>query len=59
MQYLGPAVSSGLIVVKLKQILEYRDHVGFENSLPHINQAVIYLRSHNKFCENISIVKGL
>ena len=34
MQYLGPAVSNGLIVVKLKQILEYRDHVGFEIHKP-------------------------
>ena len=45
-----PAVSNGLIVVKLKRDLEYRSHVYFEPIRAHIvNQALIYLKSYNKF----------
>ena len=54
------AVSSGLILVKLKRDLKYEGYVYFEPVLPHIiYQALAYLKSHNKFYENISITKGL
>ena len=55
-----PSVSNGLIVVKLKRDLKYRGHVYFEPVCPHvIYQALIYLKLHNKFYEDISIAKGL
>ena len=55
-----PSVSNGLIVVKLKRDLKYRGHVYFEPIRPHvIYQALIYLKSHNKFYEDISIAKSL
>ena len=31
-----PPVSNGLIAVKLKRDLKYRDHVGFESVCPYI-----------------------
>ena len=55
-----PSVSNGLIVVKLKRDLKYRGHVYFEPVRPHvIYQALIHLKSRNKFYEDISIAKGL
>ena len=55
-----PSVSNGLIVVKLKRDLKYRGHVYFEPIRPHvIYQAMIYLKSHNKFYEDISVAKSL
>ena len=55
-----PAVSNGLIVVKLKRNLKYRGHVCFELVRPYIvYQAIAYLKSYNKFYEDISIAKGL
>ena len=55
-----PAVSNGLIMVKLKRDLKYRGHVCFERVCPHIvYQAVNHLKSYNKFYEGISIEKGL
>ena len=54
------AVSSGLIVIKLKQDLKYQGHVFFEPVRQHmIYQLLSYLKSHNKFCKDISIEKGL
>ena len=54
------SVSNGLIVVKLKWDLKYRGHVYFEPVRLHvIYQALIYLKSRNKFYEDISIAKGL
>ena len=54
------AVSGGLIVVKLKRNLKYRGHVYFELVRPYIvYQAITYLKSYNKFYEDISIAKGL
>ena len=50
----------GLIVVKLKRDLKYRGHIYFEAVRPHIlYQALTYLKSYNKFHEDISIAKGL
>ena len=55
-----PSVSNGLIVVKLKGDLKYMGCVYFEPVRPHaIYQALSYLKSHNKFYEDISIPKGL
>ena len=55
-----PAVSNGLIVVKLKRDLKYRGHVCFERVCPHIvYQEVNHLKSYNKFYEGISIAKDL
>ena len=55
-----PAVSNGLILVKLKRDLKYRGHVFFKPVRPHIiYQALSYLKSHNKFYEDISVTKGL
>ena len=55
-----PAVSNGLIVVKLKRDLKYRGHVYLEPVHPHIvYQTVNYLKSYNKFYEGVSIAKGL
>ena len=45
-----PAVSHGLILVKLKRDLKYRGHIYFESDRPHIiYQALTYLKSHSKF----------
>ena len=55
-----PAVSNGLNVVKLKRDLKYSGHVYFEPVRPHIvYQVLTYLKSYNKFCDDISIAKGL
>ena len=55
-----PAVSNGLILVKLKSDLKYRGYAYFEPVRPHIiYQALTYLKSHNKFYEDISVIKGL
>ena len=54
-----PSVSNGSIVVKLKRDLKYRGNVYFEPVRSHvIYQALIYLKPHNKFYEDISIAKG-
>ena len=54
------ADSNGLFVVKLKQDLKYRDYVYFEAVRPNvIYQALNYLKTHNKFYEDISISEGL
>ena len=54
------SVSNGLIMVKLKRDLKYRGHLYFDPVGPHvIYQALIYLKSHNNFYEDISIAKGL
>ena len=55
-----PSVSNGLIVVKLKRDLKYKGHVYFEPICAHvIYQTLTYLKSHNKFYEDVSIAKGL
>ena len=55
-----PAVSNGIIVVKLKRDVKNRGHVYFEPVRPTIiYQALTYLKLHNKFYKDISIVKGL
>ena len=56
-----PAVSSGLIVVKLEHNFKFRGHVYFEPVRPNmvIYQVLAYLKSHHKFYEDISIAKGL
>ena len=55
-----PAVSNGLIVVKLKRDLKYRGHVYFEPVRPNIiYQALTYLKLHNKFYKDIFIAKSL
>ena len=55
-----PAVSNGLILVKLKCDLKHKGHEYFEPvCLYTIYQALTYLKSHNKFYEDISITKGL
>ena len=52
-----PADSNGLIVVKLKRDLKYRGYVYFEPVRPNvICQALNYLKTHNKFYEDISIL---
>ena len=54
-----PAVSNGLIRVKLKRDLKYRGLVYFEPVRRHIvYQTLTYLKSYNKFYEDISIAKG-
>ena len=54
-----PSVSNGLIFVKLKRDLKYRGHVYFEPVCPHIIYHVLtYLKSRNKFYEDISVTKG-
>ena len=53
-------VSNGLIFASLKRDFKYRRHVYFEPIWPHvIYQAIAYLKSHNKFYEDISIAKSL
>ena len=55
-----PADSNGLIVVKSKRDLKYRGYVYFEPICPNvICQALNYLKTHNKFYEDISISEGL
>ena len=52
-------VSNELILVKLKRDLKYRGHVYFEPVCQHIiYQALTYLKSHNKFYEDISVTKA-
>ena len=47
-------------MIKLKQDLKYQGHVFFEPVRQHmIYQLLSYLKSHNKFCKDISIGKGL
>ena len=54
-----PEVSNGLILVKLKRDLKYRGHVYLEPVRSHvIYQALTYLKSHNKFYEDISVTKA-
>ena len=54
------ADSNGLIVGKVKQDLKYRGYVYFEPVCPNvIYQALNYLKTHNKFYEDISISEGL
>ena len=51
-----PADSNGLILVKLKRDLKYRGHVYFEPVRPTVvHNALNYLKSHNKFYEDISV----
>ena len=46
--------------MKLKRDLKYRGYVYFEPVRPHIvYQVLTYLKSYNKFYEDISIAKGL
>ena len=55
-----PADSNGLIVVKLKRDLKYRGYLYFEPVCPNvIYEPLHYLKTHNKFYENISVSKGL
>ena len=55
-----PAESIRSIVVKLKRDLMYRGYVCFEPVRPNvIYQALNYLKTHNKFYEDISISEGL
>ena len=52
----GQEFCNGLIVVKLKRNLKYKIYVYFEPALPYImNQALTYLKSHNKCYEYLSI----
>ena len=54
-----PAVSSELILVRLKRDLKYRIHIYFEPVCSHIlYQALAYLKSHNNVYTDISITKG-
>ena len=58
--YQGQQISNGLIVVKLKRNLKYKGHIYFQPVRPHIvYQALTYLKSYNKFYQDISIAKGL
>ena len=55
-----PAVSNGLIVLKMKRDLKYKGHAYFEPVRPYIvYQALTYLKSYNKFYDDISIAKIL
>ena len=55
-----PADSNGLIVVKLKRDLKYKGYVYFKPVRPNvIYQALNYLKTHNKFYEDISISESL
>ena len=55
-----PADANGLIVVKSKRDLKYRGYVYFEPICRNvICQALNYLKTHNKFYEDISISEGL
>ena len=54
-----PAFSNEVIIEKLKRDFQYRSHVYFELVRPHIMyQPLKYLRSHNKFYEDISFANG-
>ena len=56
----GLQFSNGLIVVKLKQDLQYRCYVYFEPVLQNvIYLTVYYLKTHNKLYEDIFISEGL
>ena len=53
-------VSNGLGIVKLKWGLKWSGHLYFESVCPHIiYQAIAYLKSHNKFYEDIPVIEGL
>ena len=55
-----PPDSNGLIVVKLKRELKDRGYVYFETVRPNvIYQVLNYLKTHNKFYNDISISVGL
>ena len=55
-----PADSNGLIVVKLQRDLKYKGYIYFEPVRPNvIYQGLNYLRTRNKFYEDISILEGL
>ena len=55
-----PAVSNGLVFVKLKQDHKYMGHAYFEPVCPHIiYQVLACLKSQNKFYEDIPIRKYL
>ena len=52
--------STGLILVKQKRDLKYRGYIHFEPvDLNVIYQALNYLKTHNKFYEDTSILEGL
>ena len=54
------AVSSELIVVKLKRDLKYKCHVYFEPVWTDtIYQALVYLKSYSNLYRDISIANGL
>ena len=54
-----PVDSNGLIEVKLKRDLKYKGYIYFEPVRPNvIYQGLNYLRTHNKFYEDISISEG-
>ena len=56
----GLQFSNGLIVVKLKQDLQYRCYVYFEPVLQNvIYLTVYYLKTHNKLYEDVFISEGL
>ena len=61
MQYFAQTCRSNeLIVVKLKRDLKYRGYVYFESVRPNvIYHALNYLKTHNKFYQDISISEGL
>ena len=51
-----PADSNGFIAVKLRQDVKYRGYVYFESVRPNIiYQTLYYLKTHNKFYEDIFI----
>ena len=55
-----PADSNRLIVVKLKQDLQYRGYVYFEPVRIYvIYYSLNYLKKQNKLCEDISTSEGL
>ena len=55
-----PADSNGLIVVKLQRDLKYRGYVYFEPVRSNVMYQVLnYLKTHNKFYEDISISEDL
>ena len=54
------AVSSELIVIKLKRDLNYKGHLYNEPVCPHfVYQALTYLKSYDKFYDDISIANVL
>ena len=51
-----PADSSGLVIVKLKRKVEYRNHVLFEPSRPVFDEKFLdFLKSHNPLYSDIEI----